>query len=124
MRRGFAGNTAHDVCVKRGARRAAAMASLLNVLLCRHGETHDNVAQRTQGHAHGALTDVGKAQAAALVRVRCFALRPGLAHAFPRSPRTFAKRRHGSQTRASMRCCAPTFTAQPRRFKSWRAAHA
>jgi hypothetical protein len=104
----------------------AAASSLLNVLLCRHGETHDNVAQRTQGHAHGALTDVGKAQAAALVRVRCFALLRGArrSRVLPRSPPTFAKRRHGSQTRASTRCCAPTFTAQPRRFKSWRAAHA
>ena len=41
---------------------------MLRVLLVRHGLTHDNVAGITQGHSQGALTPLGRAQAAALVR--------------------------------------------------------
>ena len=41
---------------------------MLRVLLCRHGETHDNVAGLVQGHGGGALTAAGRAQAAALGR--------------------------------------------------------
>jgi len=41
---------------------------MLRVLLVRHGVTHDNVAGITQGHTPGALTPLGRAQAAALVR--------------------------------------------------------
>jgi hypothetical protein len=51
---------------QRVAARLRMHAGMLRVLLCRHGETHDNVARLTQGHAPGALTQTGRAQAAAL----------------------------------------------------------
>ena len=51
---------------------------MLRVLVVRHGLTHENVAGVTQGHAPGSLTPLGRAQAAALVRLGACTAHPAV----------------------------------------------
>lgn len=84
------------------------LTAMLRVLVVRHGLTHENVAGVTQGHAPGSLTPLGRAQAAALVRlVVCNSL---LCAEAPR-------RRRGWLARASAQCTAQTWRAAQRLCK-------